>query len=768
MGQSAQRVDAPAKARGEATYLDDIRFPDMLHGAVLRSKYPHALILNIETVKAKKLPGVKAVITGADVPYLHGEALVDEPFIARDIVRYMGDAVAAVAAVDEQTARDALELIKVEYKELPAVLDPLEAMKPGAFLIHPEMHSYIRRSVANPIKGTNICHYFHLSKGDIEKGFNESDYIFEDTFTTQMQQHCSLEPHAAICQVAFSGDITLWCNNDSPYRARRELAEAFKLPFNKIRVITPPYIGGNFGGKGGLKAEAIAAALALKVKGRPVKVVYSRKEEFTASLVRHPAVLTLKTGVKKDGVIVALKANIVMDTGAYTEKGPGVTTVAAKYAPGPYRIPNMNIEAYCVYTNKQVAGSCRGFGGCQPAWAHESQIDMIASKLGIDPVEVRVRNAYDEGDIHYSGHPLHSVSLKENLRETARLLEWNSKSPGRNRGRGLALLEKGSKIPSATGAFVKLEEDGTVGVMCSTTEVGQGADTVICQIVAEEMGVPFERVSRAAPDTAVTPFDTSTTSSRSTFHMGNAVLMAARDVKHQLLQMAARMFETNSEELDIENGTVFSRKNRDIAMSIEQILRKRYGSHASILGRGFYYHEDNTVPGIEPSMVNPYFVYFAQGAEVEVDLETGKVNIIKLVDVHDPGKAINPLNCYGQIEGGMVMGMGFATTEEILFDRGRTLNPSFSDYKIPRALDVPPMLPVLREKSCEKGPFGSKAMGESTTVGVAPAIANAIYDAVGVRIKDLPLRPEKIFQALKSKKASPRKRGSSSPLTGEV
>lgn len=752
IGESAQRIDAPAKARGEATYLDDIRLEGMLYGKVLRSKHPHALILGIDTSKAKKLPGVKAVITGADMPHIHGEAIVDEPFLAQDRVRYMGDAVAAVAATDEATAQDALELIKVEYRELPALLDPLEAMKPGALPIHRGLDSYERKSFVNPVKGTNICHYQQFSKGDPENGFQESDYIFEDTFTTQMQQHCSLEPHAAICLVSSGGEITLWCNNDSPYRARRELAEALKLPLNKIRVITPPYIGGNFGGKGGLKAEALAVALALKTKGKPVKLVYSREEEFTASLVRHPSYIKLKTGVKKDGLIIARQASLVLDTGAYAEKGPGVCAVAAKNFLGPYRIPNVKVDAYAVYTNKQVAGACRGFGGCQPAWADESQTDMIAARLGLDPVEIRLLNAYDEGDRHISGQPLFSVSLKENLREAARLLEWGRSSAGKNRGRGLALLEKSGKIPSASAAFIKIEEDATVQLLCSTTEVGQGADTVLCQIVAEELGVSLEKVSRAIPDTAVTPFDTSTTASRSTFHMGNAVLMAARDAKNQVLQMAARMFEVNPEELDIKNNVIFPKKQPDIAVSLEKVLSRRYGPHAQVLGRGFFYHEDHTISGIEPSMVNPYYVHFAQGAEVEVDVETGKVNIVKLVGVHDPGKAINPAICQGQIEGGMVMGMGYALTEQLLFDRGHTLNPSFTDYKIPRALDVPNLVPVLNEKNCEKGPFGSKAIGESTTVGIAPAIANAVFDAVGVRIKDLPLNPEKVYKALKSRK----------------
>lgn len=750
VGKPSLRLDAPAKARGTATYLDDIDLPSMLYGKVLRSRYPHALILGIDTSRAKRLPGVKAVVTGADMPYLHGEALIDEPFLARDRVRYMGDAVAAVAAEDEATARDALDVIKVRYQELPAILDPLEAMKPGAVPIHAALESYVRKPGTNAIAGTNICHHYQFRAGDVEQGFKASDYVFEDTFTTQMQQHCSLETHAAICQVSPDGEITLWCNNDSPYRARRELAEALKLPLNRIRVICPPYIGGNFGGKGGLKAEAIAAALALKVRGQPVKVVYSREEEFTASLVRHPAVITLKTGVNKDGVMVARKVTLVMDTGAYAEKGPGVCTAAARYSPGPYRIPNVSIDGYAVYTNKQIAGACRGFGGCQPAWAHESQMDIIASRLAIDPVEIRRRNAYRDGDRHYSGQPLYSVSLKETLNEVAGLLDWGKKRGAVNRGRGLALLEKSSKTPSASAAFIKLDEDGGVRVLSSTTEVGQGADTVLCQMAAEELGVPLEMVSRATPDTAVTPFDTSTTSSRSTFYMGHAVLMAARDARQQLLQLAAKIMDADPGDLEIKNGMVYPRRRPGAAMSIRQVLSKSYGANASILGRGFFHYENDTVPGIQPDLVNPYYVHFAQGAEVEIDPETGQIIIIKLVDAHDPGRAINPVNCYGQIEGGLAMGMGFATTEEMVFDRGRTVNPSFIDYKIPRATDVPLLVPALKEKPCDQGPFGAKAIGEGTTVGVAPAIANAIYDAIGVRIKDLPLRPEKILQALRS------------------
>src|SRR6266542_726751 len=385
VGKSHPRLDARDKVTGNALYLGDLKFNGMLYGKVLRSKHAHARILSIDKSRAEKLPGVKGVVTGADLSFVHGESLWDEHFLARDKVRYKGEAVAAVAAVNEETAEEALELISIEYEELAPVFDLMEAIKPGASLLHEKLETYYCAPGINPIPGTNICNHFELQKGDVEAGFAESDHIFEDTFTTQMQQHCSIEPHMAICLVNNDNKITLWAHNDSPYRCRKEIASSLKIPFADVRVIIAPNIGGNFGGKGGLKAEGCAIALAWKIRNRPIRIVYTREEEFSSSIGRHPSLVRMKTGVRKDGTILARQVEIYLDTGAYAEKGPTVTQFCGVSAAGPYKIPNVKVDAYCVYTNKTVAGAMRGYGGPQAAWAYESQMDIIADKLGIDP-----------------------------------------------------------------------------------------------------------------------------------------------------------------------------------------------------------------------------------------------------------------------------------------------------------------------------------------------------------------------------------------------
>ncbi|MBI2985949.1 MAG: xanthine dehydrogenase family protein molybdopterin-binding subunit [Deltaproteobacteria bacterium] len=748
VGKSPPRTDARDKVNGSALYMEDMKFNGMLYGKVFRSKYAHARILSIDVSRAAKLPGVRGIVTGRDLPFVHGESLIDEPFLARDKVRYKGEAVAVVGAVDEEAAEEALELISVEYEELPPLFDLMEAARPGAVLIHEGLENYPHAPWVRPIKGTNICNHFQVQRGNIEVGFAESDHIFEDTFTTQMQQHCSLEPHGAICLINSDSAITLWANNDSPYRCRTEIANALKIPLTDVRVITVPNIGGNFGGKGGLKAEAAAIALAWKVRNRPIKIMYTREEEFCSSLARHPSVIQMKTGVEKDGTILAREVRIYLDTGAYAEKGSTVSRQCALSAAGPYRAPNVKVDAYCVYTNRPVTGAMRGYGGPQAAWACESQMDIIADKLGIDPLEFRLRHIYDEGEVDITGNPFDSAGLKECLKEVASRMEWGSKPLGKDRGRGIACMLRSVKTPSGSAAFVKVNEDGTVDVLSSTTEVGQGSSTVLRQIAAEELGVPLESVRKAAPDTAFTPFDTSTTSSRSTFYMGNAVKMAAADAKEQILRMAAQLWRARPEHLKIKYGKVCIEGEPDKTVPVAKVLSQHCGPCGTVLGRGFY------MPQI-PEAVESYYTVFwllgAGGAEVEVNRKTGQVKVLKIWAAHDAGKAVHPVNCEAQIQGGVSMGLGFALSEEIVLKEGDVMNPSFLSYKLPSALDVPEIVPIVVEHPQADGPYGAKGFGEVTNVPVPPAIANAIYNAVGVRIKNLPITPDKILEALKRK-----------------
>jgi CO/xanthine dehydrogenase Mo-binding subunit len=750
VGKSYPRADARDKVRGTAIYLEDLKLNGMLYGKVLRSNYSHALLLSIDTSEAKKLHGVIAVITGEDMPFVHGESMADEPFLATEKVRYKGEAVAAVAAVDEETAEEALRLIKVEYEELPAVLDVHEAVKPGAVLIHEKLETYHCQPGVNPIKGTNICSYFPVSRGDVEKGFAESDHIFEDTFTTPMQQHCTLEPHVAICRISNDDEVTLWLNNDSPYRCRKEIAQALKIQLNNIRIITAPAIGGNFGSKGGLKAEAAALALAWTVRNRPIRVAYTREEEFCSAIGRHPSVIHIKTGVKKDGTVIARQVKAYLETGAYAEKGPTVTRFAGVSAAGPYKIPHVKTEVYCVYTNKTLAGAFRGYSGPQTAWAYESQMDMIARRLGIDPLEIRLKQVYEDGDIHITGMETVSSGLKDCLTQLGESMA-KEKPVGKKRGRGIACMERAVKTPFGSAASVLVNEDGTVDVLSSTTEVGQGSETILRQIAAEELGVPMSSVKKVAPDTAFTPFDASTTSSRSTFHMGHAVKLAAADARTQILSLAAPLLDTAPDEIAIKDGNVYAKGSPKKTFSIAQVLSSHYGHCGTLLGRGYYFPQ---MPKTSAEYYSRYVVFWlhgASGAEVEVNTTTGQVKVLKLWSACDAGKVINPNNCEGQVEGGAVTGLGFALGEDMIYEDGEVMNPSFLTYKLPSAPDVPELVSILVEHPHPWGPYGAKGIGETANVTVPPAIANAIFDAVGVRIYDLPITPDKVLEALKRK-----------------
>ena len=750
IGERALRDDAREKVTGSTIFLEDMKLVGMLYGKVLRSRCAHARIVRIDTGVAERLPGVRGVVVGADLPFLHGESMHDEPLIARDRVRYLGEAVAAVAAVDEETAERALDLIDVEYEELPAVYDVLEAVKPGAPLLHENVERYTRAPGVTPIPGTNVCNHFELTRGDIVEGFTESDFIFEDTFTTPMQQHCCIEPHISICRIGRNDRLTLWCNNDSPFRARQEIASSLRLPMADIRLITPQGIGGNFGGKGGLKSEAIAIALAWKIRDRPIRVVYTREDDFCSTIGRHPSVIKMKTGVKKDGTIVARKVEFYLETGAYAEKGPTVTRFCGVSVAGPYKIPNVRVDGYCVYTNKPLAGAFRGYGGLQACWAYESQMDIIARRLKMDPLEIRMKQVYEEGDRHITGQELFSHGLKECIERVAK--EMDRKRPrGKDRGLGLAAFERAVKTPFGSAAFVRLNEDGSADIQSSSTEVGQGSETILRQIVADEIGVPLDVVRKHTPDTAFTPFDASTTSSRSTFHSGNAVKLAAGDVKRQVLQLAEPVLKASASELVVREGRVSLIADPQRSVTIAEVLRHHFGPCGTVLGRGYYFPE---MPQPSAEYYSRYMVHWllgAAGAEVEVNRKTGQVKVIKIWSASDVGKALNPLNCEGQIEGGVLTGLGYALTEGIVYRDGVTMNPGWLGYKMPTAWESPEIFSILVENPHPAGPFGAKGFGETTNVPVPPAIANAIYDAVGVRITHLPITPDKILAALQEK-----------------
>ncbi|MDO9209758.1 MAG: xanthine dehydrogenase family protein molybdopterin-binding subunit [Deltaproteobacteria bacterium] len=760
IGQSPVRLDAREKVTGRTLYAVDLKMAGMLYAKVLRSPHPHARILHIDATKARSLPGVVAVVTGKDFPGSLGATVQDQSFLAGDKVRFVGDAVAAVAAVNLDTAEEALSLIHVEYELLPALFDPVEAMKSREVLIHENLSQYAVAPGIFPVPGTNICNHFKLRKGDPERGFKESDLVLEDTYRSHMVQHAHLETHAAIAQVDSSGKILIWSNTQTPYFNRKALAKSLNLPLNQVRVMVTT-LGGGFGGKSYLKAEPICVALALKSKGRPVKLVFTREEEFGVAPVRHPTIIRCKTGMKKDGTWLAQETELIFDTGAYADIGPRVCRNAGFSAAGPYQVPNVRIDSYCVYTNHPIGGAFRGFGIPQVSWAIESHLDVMAEKLGLDPVEVRLKNAVEEGSLSVTGQVLHSVGLKETLRQAAEKIGWR-KASGPYRGKGIACMHKSTVTPSSSAAFVKLNEDASVTLLCSAVEMGQGSSTILAQIASEELGIPVEKISMVRPDTDVTPYDMASVSSRSTFFVGNAVRRAAADAREQLLQIAAEILEANPQDLVIEAGKVMVRGVPEKAIPIAELPlgeafyvgAKGRGRGRPVLGRGSFTVEDATPLDRETGQgKNPsaFWMYATQAAEVEVDPRSGRVKVLRISSAHDVGKSIHPVAIEGQIQGALVMGVGTALWEEMELEKGRVKNPSFAEYKLPSALDAPEMIPIIVEELHAQGPYGAKGLGEPALAPTAAAIANAIYAAVGVRVKDLPITPEKILEGLRKK-----------------
>jgi CO/xanthine dehydrogenase Mo-binding subunit len=738
----------------------------MCHGKILRSPLPHARIKAIDTARALKIPGVLAVITRDDIlhdqgiePY-YGPVFKDQTIVAVEKVRHVGDSVAAVAALSSHAAEEALRLIDVEYDELPAVLDVQQALKPGGTLVHESVRipesGFADLAELKPIEGTNICTHFRLNRGDIQKGFAESDHIFEDTFTLPATQHCFLETHACIASVEPGGRITVWATTQNPFVVRTQLANIFKIPVSKVRVIVP-YLGGGYGGKVYPKVEPITVALALKA-GRPVRVVLSREEVFY-TITKHAAVIRMKTGVKKDGTLLARECEIHLDTGAYAEIGPRVAKKSGYTAAGPYKIPNLKIDSYSVYTNKPPAGAFRGFGVSQSAWAVESQMDVIAAGLKIDPLELRKKNGYEEGDRFVTEEKLRAVGLKECLDEVAKSIGWK-KQGARSReqgagngslrsGKGLACMIKATITPSISCAVVKLNEDASLSIYTGTVEMGQGSETVLAQIAGKELGIPLQAIQVLGVDTDVVPYDLTTSSSRSTFHMGKAVQLAAQDIMAQLKQIVVKEYGVPEDQVTFAGGKI---RLPETQLDYAEVMFKRFGMQGgTLVGDG----QVKTLVKDEfgEKSTSAFWFLAAGAAEVEVDLDTGKFKLVKYATAVDVGKAINPLGCRQQLAGAAITGIGQAMFEEIAYDNGQLINPNLVDYVLPSLGDMPPVIdPICVEVPDRNGPFGAKGIGESALIPVAPAIANAIYDAVGVRIKDLPIKAEKIYLALEEQK----------------
>ncbi|MDE0213946.1 MAG: xanthine dehydrogenase family protein molybdopterin-binding subunit, partial [Deltaproteobacteria bacterium] len=669
-------------------------------------------------------------------------------------VRYIGEPVAAVAAVDEDTAQAALKLIEVEYEDLPAYFTPEDACQPGAVAIHEEFESYRKAPFIVGAPMPNVCEHFKLRTGDTAEGFRQSDMVLEEKYYVPIIQHAAMEPHSAHAQVdPDSGRVTVWVANDAPFRALTEVSEALGLPQEQIRLINPLQ-GGGFGSKGGLKLEPIAMGLAFQTGGRPVRVKFNREETFISTLVRHEATVHIKSGVKKDGTLLARHMTLYWGGGAYAEKSPTVCIRGSLPSPGPYRIPHVHVDGYAVYTNKPVAGAFRGYGIPQGAWATEQHMDELARRLAMDPLDFRLKNVFVDGDMAYWGEQLHNVGLTETLTKAAAAIDWGKpKPPGV--GRGLACISKPTRSPTTSNAGVLVDADGEITVLAGTVEIGQGCNTILAQVAAEEMRVPIEQIKVAPLDTDVIPFDASTTSSRSTYHMGNAVRRAAIHAREQLLEMAAPALEGKQEELVVAGGKIHLQDHEDMALTYGELVRRGLGGEAVLRGDGSYTYEIGKDLDLETGHsdhASAFYMYATQAAEASVDEETGRVRLHRVSAAHDVGKAINPLNCVAQIEGGVAQGIGSALHENLVIDEtGKVRNPSFLDYHLVTSVDVPEIIPIVVECAEPEGPYGAKGLGEPGLAPTPAAIGNAVADAIKSRIRDLPLTPERVFWALEER-----------------
>ena len=748
VGTDVPRTDAEAKARGAAIYTDDMKLPGILYGKILRSPLPHALIKHINVSRAAALPGVKLVITGEDTPKVkYGNWRLfpetqDEYPLAVDKVRFIGDEIAAVVAIDSDTAEEATELIRVEYEELPGVFDVDSSILPGA----PILHDYC---------SSNISVNRKIKYGDIEKGFAEADYVREDTFTMQSVSHAYLEPCSALAQVDLDGRITLWTSTQVPYIIQCLLASTLNMRENDIRVIKP-FVGGGFGGKMELRAWEFCAAFMARKTGKPVKFTLSREEEFLTGRRRHPMKIRSKVGFKKDGTLVAKDLRIQLDGGAYNAMGPTATFLCGNFGAMLYRYPNYRFHGEHIYTNKPPASAMRGFGAPQSLYATEIQMNLAAEELGIDPIDIRLKNAQVSGDKIPDVATISSCGFIESIKAVAEMSGWKEKrknlQPGQGIGIGCYSFISGgvfnwfnTQYPFSA-AEVRAFSDGTVHLLTMASDIGQGSDTVLKQILAEELGLKMQDIRMTSADTSMTPqADLGSWGSRVTLMAGNAVIDAARKIKEQLFGSVSARFNLNViHDIECKDGRVQAVARPDYGMAFGEAvaLAQKANRGEPLVARGSY-----TPRG--KGLVTPAFGFGAQVAEVEVDRQTGLVEVKQMWTAHDCGTVINPRSVEGQLAGSIQMGLGYALSEQFVMDGGKTINTSFVDYKMPTAADMPPSQVVHVDTYEPEGPMGAKEAGEGLASPTAPAISDAVYHATGYRCMDLPVTPEKILGGMK-------------------
>lgn len=749
IGQRVEQKDSREKATGAAQFVTDLSLPGMLYAKILRSPYPHARILSIDTSRAKQVPGVRAVITFEDTPQIKFGTLVDDWYIlAKDKVRFIGEEVAAVAAVDEDAAKEAIELIKVEYEELPAVFTPEEALMPGAPVINEE-------------KPDNLVTHFQVERGDVDKAFREADYVIGDTFYTNQVYQAYMETFACVAQVEGNGRYNLWLPTQVPSKTRLTYAKALGVPTRDIRVIKP-HVGGAFGAKMEYDSHLIAAVLARKT-GRPVKVVNTREEDFIAGNPRVPMKFDIKVAVKKDGTLLAKDVKLWAGNGGRTVYGPPIMSTACYRIDSLYKIPNVRADGRLAYTNTVPTGCFRGFGNAQSSFALECLLDIVADEIGMDPVELRIKNAYKDGEYSPHGWFISTSGLAQTLKQCSIDSGWKEKRAAykkTRRGIGVASTNhvsgnRGFFQPfDGSSALLRVGEDGQAVLIQGESEIGQGQNTVYAMMAAEAAGLRYEDVSVAQVDTLTGPFGLGSFATRGTTLGGHAAIKAGQDVKNKLLAHAAKMFDLPAEELDIRQGVVFQKGDNKKMADVADVARNYMFSHGGCpaTGEGVYI-PDTQLPDPKTKMgnISPVYCFGTHIAEVEVDVETGLVKVINYWASHDVGKVLNPVALEGQVEGGVVQGIGWALMEDMVTVNGKLLNPTFLDYRVPGSRDVPDIHVSFVETNDPRGPFGAKGIGEPALNPVAAAVANAIYDAIGIRFKELPITPEKIIKALRDK-----------------
>jgi len=774
VGHSPARQEGVDKLTGGAVFVSDMTLPGMLHAKVKQSPHARARIRSIDTSRAAKLPGVRAILTGADLDYRLGLYVVDKYILAKGEVRHYGEAVAAVAADTLAIAKQAVDLIDVDYEVLPPVLNHMDALAPGAPLVHPDLGSYdYVQAVFSPQPGTNIANVSRCRKGDVEKGFAESAWIIEREYTNPSVQHVPMETHVAIAEWRADDAITIWTSAQSPFTVRGLFCHSFKLPLSKVRVIIP-HVGGGFGGKAGIHLEPLVACLSRKAGGRPVKFQATREEEFSLLPCRSALTYRIKTGVRADGKIVAQKMEMFWDAGAYADYAVNVTRASGYSAAGPYEIPNAWLDAYTIYTHKPYGTAYRGFGHVEFFWGLERHMELVAQTIGMDPLEFRRKNLLRPGATTLTGEVIteHSGDVRKCLDAVAAAIHYGELTEaekareartGLKIGKGIATLHKAPAMPpfTATAVIVKMNSDGSVLVNVGLTEIGQGSNTALAQIAAERLGFPLEKVKvTEEKDTEHDPYDWQTVASKGLMLTGNATILACADLLEQAYAVAGQVLRAQPCDLDHDGGKIFIKHRPDQAVTFAQIAvgyayRDGNGIGGPLVGVGRYIAQGLSNLDKETGQGNPAldWTYGAHGIIVEVNAATGEYHILKIASAYDVGKAINPELVRGQCIGGMVQGLGTALCEGYIYDQqGHLLNPSFTDNKIPTCKDLPDEIECIVVETAQlDGPYGARGVGEHPMISVAPALGNAIRNAAGAELTHMPIRSEDVWRAMGQK-----------------